>query len=82
MHESESRPQTSGKMRKKVWCNQGDIVLVSLRDFQAVVAPSAACFCVVLPMIMSVGPYCQFIGILASVFGCMYTHTCVCVNMR
>lgn len=24
-----------GKMRKKVWCNQGDIVLVSLRDFQA-----------------------------------------------
>ncbi|CAE7431908.1 Eif1ax [Symbiodinium sp. CCMP2456] len=23
-----------GKMRKKVWCNQGDIVLVSLRDFQ------------------------------------------------
>lgn len=22
-------------MRKKVWCNQGDIVLVSLRDFQA-----------------------------------------------
>eukprot|EP00439_Symbiodinium_sp_Y106_P029702 s3028_g3.t1 len=22
------------KMRKKVWCNQGDIVLVSLRDFQ------------------------------------------------
>jgi translation initiation factor 1A len=23
-----------GKMRKKVWVNQGDIVLVSLRDFQ------------------------------------------------
>lgn len=23
-----------GKMRKKVWINQGDIVLVSLRDFQ------------------------------------------------
>ncbi|CAE8613653.1 unnamed protein product [Polarella glacialis] len=23
-----------GKMRKKVWCNLGDIVLVSLRDFQ------------------------------------------------
>jgi translation initiation factor 1A len=23
-----------GKMRKKVWINQGDIVLLSLRDFQ------------------------------------------------
>ncbi|KAJ1952081.1 Translation initiation factor 1A [Linderina pennispora] len=23
-----------GKMRKKVWINQGDIVLISLRDFQ------------------------------------------------
>jgi translation initiation factor 1A len=23
-----------GKMRKKVWVNQGDIVLISLRDFQ------------------------------------------------
>ena len=23
-----------GKMRKKVWVNQGDIILVSLRDFQ------------------------------------------------
>ncbi len=23
-----------GKMRKKVWINQGDIILLSLRDFQ------------------------------------------------
>ncbi|KAG0308963.1 Translation initiation factor 1A [Dissophora globulifera] len=23
-----------GKMRKKVWINQGDIILISLRDFQ------------------------------------------------
>ncbi|KIO34574.1 hypothetical protein M407DRAFT_240445 [Tulasnella calospora MUT 4182] len=26
--------QIRGKMRKKVWINQGDIVLLSLRDFQ------------------------------------------------
>ncbi|CAE7809314.1 tif11 [Symbiodinium sp. CCMP2592] len=32
-----------GKMRKKVWCNQGDIVLVSLRDFQALVTVGVAC---------------------------------------
>ena len=23
-----------GKMRKKVWINQGDVILISLRDFQ------------------------------------------------
>lgn len=27
-------PQIRGKMRKKVWINQGDIILLSLRDFQ------------------------------------------------
>ncbi|KFH68888.1 eukaryotic translation initiation factor 1A, X-chromosomal [Podila verticillata NRRL 6337] len=26
--------QIRGKMRKKVWINQGDIILLSLRDFQ------------------------------------------------
>jgi translation initiation factor 1A len=30
-----------GKMRKKVWVNQGDIVLIGLRDFEASAAAAA-----------------------------------------
>lgn len=31
---TDDHPQIRGKMRKKVWINQGDIILLSLREFQ------------------------------------------------